>query len=136
MAIVRKIKDGWQPMEKPDAIIGDLVNITDPHHLIKTGAVEHVADSWDELEDSKKDQIERATERVERTCTICGKVCKTMAGLTGHMRIMHPPKEKIKADIKANEARREFAKANYKRARAGGKVKEPGVGEVGKKGEN
>ena len=126
MAIVRKVKDGWQPMEKPDAIIGDFVNITNPHHLIKTGAVEHVADSWDELEESKKDQIERATDQEERTCTVCGKRCKTMAGLKGHMRIIHPPKEKVM----------EYeAKRGVKKKVNEFRVKEPGVGEVGKKEE-
>ena len=48
------------------------------------GALEPVDDFLEELEEVEKE--EKKLETVENQCTICGKICKSKAGLITHMR--------------------------------------------------
>jgi len=90
MAICKIIKDyynveGWKK--------GDIVDISEPAVLIQQGKVKLI--SADEVKQENKEMrktVEAAAEGAQAEfadsfkCSVCGKVCKSAAGLKSHMR--------------------------------------------------
>lgn len=90
--LLRKIKEGWNPQEKPGMEIGDTLEVTNAEALLRLGLAEVVSGAKEEykveevVEEVVEEESKEEVKVEEVKCPNCGKAFASNSSLVKHKR--------------------------------------------------